>query len=474
MQRAPCALSCSSGRTPKISLWSRMRSRGSRSGMGTRWMSRKPLGSPMGGAPPSRRAGQRSGNRAPRRAGPARAGATVGAVVRRLKTPLLAALVVVALIFGIWAGGHPGVLTGLARETLVGDEDAQVFDDAMDRITADYYKKVDRDGLLNASLDAAVKSLNDRFSKYIDPKEYRAFQESTNGAFEGVGLNVEEVPDGLRVVTVFQGGPAARAGIRRGDRIVAVDGRSLKGKSSDASTSLIKGPAGTTVQLRVHSGDRTRDVKLQRARVAVPVSTGRMVRRGGERFGYVSLAQFTSGAHGVVGEKVRGLLKRGAKGIVLDLRNNGGGLLEEGVLVSSIFIPEGTVVTTRGRNRPERRFTATGDAISKDVPVVVLVNQNTASASEIVTGALQDRGRATVVGTRTFGKGVCQDIEGLPNGGALDITVGQYFTPKGRNLGPRDGKRGGITPDVQAADDLKTARDEALDTALRVLGRDAG
>src|SRR3954454_19763162 len=350
---------------------------------------------------------------------------------RRMLTPILAVLVVVALVVGIYAGGHPDVLPAFARNALVGDSDAQVFDEAMNRISGDFYRKVSRKELLNASLDGAVKSLNDRFSRYIDPREYDAFEESTSGAFEGVGLSVQQVPDGLRIMQVFAGGPAAKARLGVGDRIVAVDGTSLKGKSSDASTSLIKGPAGTVVRLGVRSGDRTRQVELQRARVAVPVSTGRMVRRGGERFGYVSLAQFTSGAHGVVGEKVRGLLKRGAKGIVLDLRNNGGGLLEEGVLVSSIFIPEGTVVTTRGRNRPERRFTATGDAISKDVPVVVLVNQNTASASEIVTGALQDRGRATVVGTRTFGKGVFQEIESLENGGALDITVGEYFTPKG-------------------------------------------
>ena len=397
-------------------------------------------------------------------------------VGRRLLTPLLAALVVVALVFGVWAGGHPGILPGFARDALVGDEDAQVFDDAMDRITSDYYKKVDRDDLLNASLDAAVKSLNDRFSKYIDPKEYRAFQESTNGAFEGVGLNVEEVPQGLRVLTVFDGGPADKAGIEEGDRIVAVDDQSIEGKSSDASTGMIKGPAGTSVRLRLRTkAGEVREVRLKRARVAVPVSEGEMVRRDGDEFAHVSLAQFTSGAHGAVGEKVRDLIKRGAKGVVLDLRDNGGGLLEEGVLVSSIFIPEGTVVTTRGRNRPERTFTASGDAINPKVPVVVLVNGNTASASEIVTGALQDRDRATVVGTKTFGKGVFQEIESLENGGALDITVGEYFTPKGRNLGPRNGRPGGIQPDVRAEDDPKTPRrDEALDKALDVLAQQSG
>ena len=138
--------------------------------------------------------------------------------------------------------------------------------------------------------------------------------------------------------------------------------------------------------------------------------------------------------------------------------------------MASIFLKDGTVVSTQGRSRPEHTYSASGDAIPGKVPVVVLVNRGTASASEIVTGALQDRGRATIVGTRTFGKGVFQEIEGLSNGGALDITVGQYFTPRGRNLGPHDGKPGGITPDVRAADDPATpSRDEALDKALDVL-----
>jgi carboxyl-terminal processing protease len=396
--------------------------------------------------------------------------ATLDAVVRRLLTPILALLVVVALVGGIYLGGHPSALPGPVRDTLVGDSEAQVYDEALDKISGDYYRKVKRKHLLDASLAGAVDSLGDRFSHYIDPSEYQQFEESTNGEFEGVGLNVQEDPKGLRVVNAFEGGPAAKAGLRKGDLIVAVDGQPLKGRSSNYSTDLIKGPSGTSVRLSVVRGGQGREVKVKRDSVSVPVSQGRMVRRGGKRFAYVSLTQFTAGAHGVVGQKVRDLLKRGADGVVLDLRDNGGGLLQEGVLVASVFIRDGTIVSTRGRSRANRTYTASGDAISGKVPVVVLVNRGTASASEIVTGALQDRGRATVVGTRTFGKGVFQEIEGLSNGGALDITVGQYFTPKGRNLGPHGTRPGGITPDVRAADDPKTlSRDEALDQALDVL-----
>jgi carboxyl-terminal processing protease len=388
--------------------------------------------------------------------------------------PLLAVLVPVALLVGVWAGGHPGVLPGLARDVLVGDSEARVYNEALDKIAGDYYRKVDRSTLLDASLQGAVASLGDRFSHYIQPHAYKAFQESTNGEFQGVGLNVQQAPAGLRVLAVFTGGPAAKAGLQRGDRIIAVDGKSLKGRTSDQSTGLIKGPAGTSVRLTILRGRRRIVVRVARANVSVPVSEGRMEHRKGRSIGYVSLSQFTSGAHAAVSQKVRDLLKRGARGVVLDLRGNGGGLLQEGVLVASVFIPEGTIVTTRGRSRPEQTYTASGDAIAKNVPVVVLVDHGTASASEIVTGALQDRRRATVVGKRTFGKGVFQEIEGLSNGGALDITVGQYFTPKGRNLGPHTGSPGGIVPDVTVADDPKTPRDEALNKALDVVAVKTG
>ena len=390
---------------------------------------------------------------------------------RSLWPRLLVVLVPLLLVGGIWLGGHPSSLPGPVRDALVGDEDARLYGEALDVISDDYYRSVDRQRLLDASLNSAVGSLKDRFSAYFDPKAYRSFQETTEGQFEGVGMTVEEVPRGLRVMTVFKGSPAARGELHPGDTITAVNGRSIKGKSSDEATTQIKGRAGTPVLLTLESGKRTREVRLRRAHVDVPVVESEMAESGGVKVAHVSLSSFTSGAHGAVGEAVRRLLKRGAKGVVLDLRDNGGGLLNEAVLVSSIFIPEGTIVTTRGRARPERVFEATGSSISPKVPVVVLVNGSSASASEIVTGALQDRDRAKVVGTRTFGKGVFQEIKQLSNGGALDLTVGEYFTPKGRNLGGGGPKKGaGIDPDVTARDKRSTPkRDEALEVAVRTV-----
>ena len=383
---------------------------------------------------------------------------------------VIAVLVPVLLVTGIWLGGHPSMLPSVLRDRLVDDGDAQVYDEALDIINRDYYRKVDRDQLLDKSLGAAVKSLDDQFSNYFSPTDYADFQEVTQGQFSGVGMTVEETDKGLRVMTVYDGSPADKGGLKPGDVVIAVNGRSIAGASSEASTARIKGPAGTPVTLTVKSGKRERPVKLERAHVDIPVVESSMERKGSRKVGHVHLAGFTSGAHGEVSQAVHKLLREGAGGIVLDLRDNGGGLLNEAVLISSIFIPEGKIVSTKGRSRPERIYEATGGAIPAKVPVAVLVNRQSASASEIVTGALQDRKRATVVGTRTFGKGVFQEIEPISNGGALDITVGEYFLPSGRNIGGGGVAKGdGIAPDVKATDDPKTAGDEALQKALQTV-----
>src|SRR3954469_3338124 len=385
---------------------------------------------------------------------------------------VLGVLSPLVLAFGIWLGGHPDLLPSTLRDALVGDGDAQVVDGALDTVNGQYYRDIPRDRLVDAALQGMVRSLHDRFSNYFTAKQYRDFQESTDAQFSGVGLSAREVPRGLLVDEVFDDSPARRAGIRRGDIIVAADGHSLKGRSGDASRSLIKGRPGTQVRLTFVGRGKKQTKTVQRATVSVPVVASHLGRLpGGRKYAQVALAQFSTGAHGELRDAIDKRLKQGAKAIVLDLRGNGGGLVEEARLIASIFIPEGPIVTTRGRAQRTRTLMASGGAIAKDVPVVVLVDGNTASASEIVTGALQDRRRATVFGTRTFGKGVFQEVETLPSGGALDLTVGQYFTPKGRNLGGGGVRRGsGITPDVTARDDRTTTRrDEALVTAERVL-----
>ncbi|MGI9081205.1 MAG: S41 family peptidase [Thermoleophilaceae bacterium] len=373
----------------------------------------------------------------------------------------------VLLVGGIWLGGHPETLPNPIRTALV-DDDRALRAEIVDSVKDNFYKPVKESEIDESSLKGIVRGLDDRFSHYLTPKETKQFEESVRGSFEGVGMGVDEDRRGLRVLNVFDNSPAKRAGVRKGDFVTAVDGKSIAGVSSDVATARIKGPAGTPVRLEVADPDsgKRRTVRLRRARIDVPVVDGKIAQSGGKKLGVVELAAFSSGAHGLLRQEIDKLLAKDAQGLVLDLRGNGGGLLREAVLVSSIFIEDGLVTFTKGRTKPRREFEAEGEAIAGDIPVVVLVDRGSASASEIVTGALRDRKRATVVGQRTFGKGVFQEVQKLSNGGLLDLTVGEYFLPGGENIGKK-----GVTPTVKAKDDPKTDRDEGLPVALRALAR---
>jgi carboxyl-terminal processing protease len=361
------------------------------------------------------------------------------------------------LLVGVWLGGHPRELPSFLRSAFVANHQTLVVNEAIEHISRDYYRLVTKDQLANSSIAGAVASLGDRFSHYLSPSEFRGFNEPAS--FTGIGVEVNPAAHsaGLVIVSVFDASPAARAGLRPGDVIVGVNGRALRGLSPDTDTALIKGPPDTEVHLKVQrrAGHRTttRTVGVTRATISEPVVASAIRTVHGVKLGVVRLATFSLGAHGEVRDAVEGLLHMGARGIVFDLRSNGGGLVEEAQLIASIFLPPGVVVvSTRGRTQPSQTLTALGDPIPASVPVVVLVDSNTASASEIVTAALQDHHRAEVVGTHTFGKGVFQEEEPLSNGGALDITVGEYFTPSGRNLGGGGVKQGaGIEPEVHVA-----------------------
>lgn len=220
------------------------------------------------------------------------------------------------------------------------------------------------------------------------------------------------------------------------------------------------------MRLRIRRDDRTLTKRVERAAISLRVVEREPRRAAGERVTHLTLSTFSEGAHEQLADAIRTARARGARGIVLDLRGNGGGLVKEAQRVASEFLERGEIVTTRGRAVADRTLSAIGEAAAGDLPVVVLVDGDTASAAEIVAGALQDHERARVAGTTTFGKGVFQTVLPLANGGALNLTVGRYFTPAGRNLAGD-----GIVPDVRAVDDRGTQRDEALGVALDVLGR---
>ena len=381
------------------------------------------------------------------------------------------ALAILALSAGLYLGGHPDKLPESLRDAFVADSgETSVRTEVLDEIQDDFYKSVNREKLENASLKGMVRALKDPFSHYLTPKEADKLEESLQGRFEGVGMSVEQNKRGLLVLNVFGGSPAQRAGIKKNDLITAVNGRSLAGVNSEVATSRIKGPSGTTVRLEVVTPKprRKRTMTLKRERIEVPVTRTRIVERGGEKIAVIQLLTFSEGSHGLLQREIEKAERKGAKGIVLDLRGNGGGLLEEAVLVTSLFVPEGKkVVSVRGRARKERVEEARGGAIETKTPMVVLVDRGSASASEIVAGALRDLGRARLVGTRTFGKGLVQEPRPLSNGGVLSLTVANYYLPGGKTIG-----RKGLSPQVKAKDDPKTDRDEALPKALRTLQRE--
>ncbi len=347
---------------------------------------------------------------------------------------------------------------------------ASTSTDAQDVIEQNYFKPVHSSLLQNASVDGMISALkkryDDKFSHYFDPKELRQFDQSNSGQFSGVGLTVAGVSQGLQVSTVLPNSPAKSAGLKPGDVIVGVDGKSIAKVPEDVAVSRIKGAPGTPVTLTVRSGGKGKphDVKMKRASVKLPVAQGHMLHAGPTKVGYVHFATFSTGSHGELASAIQRLDQKGAKGLVLDLRGNPGGQLNESVLAASLFLKKGQrVVSTRSRTQGTKVYDAIGDQLPK-MPIVVLIDHNTASAAEILSSALAEHHVATTVGTQSFGKGTFQEVIRLNGGGALDLTIGKYFTANGTSL---LGK--GITPDVKVQNKKGTKQDDQLRKALSVL-----
>jgi carboxyl-terminal processing protease len=347
---------------------------------------------------------------------------------------------------------------------------ASTSTDAQDVIGQNYFKSVNSSLLQNASVDGMIAALKkrygDKFSHYFDPKELRQFDQTNSGQFSGVGLTVAGVNEGLQVSTVLPNSPAKSAGIKPGDLIVGVDGKSIAKVPEDVAVSRIKGAPGTPVTLTVRSGGKGKphDVKMKRASVQLPVAQGHMLHAGPTKVGYVHFATFSTGSHGELASAIQRLDQKGAKGLVLDLRGNPGGQLNESVLAASLFLKKGQrVVSTRSRTQGTKVYDAVGDQLPK-MPTVVLIDHNTASAAEILSSALAEHHVATTVGTQSFGKGTFQEVIRLDGGGALDLTIGKYFTANGTSL-----IGDGITPDVKVQNKKGTKQDDQLQKALSVL-----
>lgn len=334
-----------------------------------------------------------------------------------------------------------------AEQSAIPLNELRTFTDVLTRVKADYVDPVTDKTLMDNAIRGMIARL-DPHSNYMDKAEFKDLQETTTGKFGGLGLQVSMKDNIITVIAPIDDTPAQRAGIKSGDKIVKINGEFTQGLDLEKSVKLMRGDPGTKITLTiVRDGvDKPFDVTIERAIINVKSVKARMLDPG---FGYVRIAQFQSDTteqlHDALKQLVKDNDKHPLKGLVLDLRNNPGGVLQAAVGVVDTFVNKGLIVYTNGRDADSKMsFKAhEGDMLS-GAPIVVLVNGGSASASEIVAGALQDDGRALIAGERTFGKGSVQSIMPLNNGGALRLTTARYFTPLGRSI-----QGEGIKPDVE-------------------------
>ena len=327
-------------------------------------------------------------------------------------------------------------------------EELRTFAEVMDRIKAAYVEPVDDKTLLANAIKGMLSNL-DPHSAYLGPEDFAELQESTSGEFGGLGIEVGSEDGNIKIVSPIDDTPASKAGIQAGDFIVKINGQPTRGLSMTEAVDLMRGKIGQKITLTlVRNGGTPFDVTLTRANIQVKSVKSQLLEDG---YGYIRITQFQV----KTGEEVAAALSKlrrengnkRLKGIILDLRNNPGGVLQSAVEVVDHFITKGLIVYTKGRiANSELRFSATGKDLSEGVPLVVLINGGSASASEIVAGALQDQKRGVVMGTTSFGKGSVQTVLPLNNDRALKITTALYFTPNGRSIQAQ-----GIVPDIEVS-----------------------
>ena len=355
-------------------------------------------------------------------------------------------VVVIGVVMGLSlsiGGGLLGNDKPASKEELAWEQ-AQLFAEVLERVKRDYVEPVDDAALLESAIRGMVGDL-DPHSEYLDAGEYRDIRISTTGSYTGVGIEVAEIEDAIRVITPIAGSPAARSGIRSGDELIAVDGLAIESGHLKNTMGKLRGTVGSKVTLSVLRDDVVIDHEMHRQIIRVASVHKELL---SPSYGYVRVSQFSentarelSGAVDELQEANGGMLE----GLVLDLRNNPGGVLDAAVDVSDLFLDSGVIVSADGRAL-DSRFTRSahrGDILDGS-PLVVLVNGGSASASEIVAGALQDHNRATIVGTPTFGKGLVQTVMPLSKGRAVKLTTSRYYTPSGDSI-----HEIGIAPDVQ-------------------------
>lgn len=355
----------------------------------------------------------------------------------------------------------------LGYKNVVSREEERKLSELDSLIESDYLGDVDEDALTEGLYKGYLEALGDPYSEYYDAEETAKFNENMSGEFSGIGVVMsQDQKSGLvTMVQIYKESPAAKAGLKEGDILFQVDGKDVSGKKLDEIVTEIKGEKGTEVKLTVLRGEEREKVTTSVIRDTIEVQTVEYEMME-DQIGYLAVSEFDSVTYEQYQTALKDLEAQGMKGLVIDLRNNPGGNLDIVCEMLDLILPKGLIVYTEDKDGEKQEYTSDAD-YDYDVPMTVLINGNSASASEIFAGAVQDYGKADIVGTTSYGKGVVQSVYALKDGTCVKLTVAEYFTPKGRSI---NGK--GITPDVEVEYEYNEEEPEAdnqLECAVEVL-----
>jgi carboxyl-terminal processing protease len=391
-------------------------------------------------------------------------------MIRKTSLVLLGAAAGVAIT--LYASQPRMLVFGSSAKAAAADTYRQLnlFGDVFERVRADYVEKPDDAKLVESAINGMLNAL-DPHSSYMDPKSFRDMQIQTRGEFGGLGIEVT-MEDGLvKVVSPIDDTPASKAGILANDVITHLDDEQVQGLTLNQAVEKMRGPVNTKIRLKIMRKGQDKPIEVSITRDVIRVRSVRM-RIEGDDIGFIRISQFneqtSEGLKKALADIIAQIPNDKLRGYVIDLRNNPGGLLDQAISVSDAFLERGEIVSTRGRNAEEtQRYSAKAGDLSKGKPIIVLINGGSASASEIVAGALQDHKRATILGTRSFGKGSVQTIIPLGSGnGALRLTTARYYTPSGKSIQAK-----GIIPEIEVLqdvpDDLKARADTKGESSLR-------
>ena len=348
-------------------------------------------------------------------------------------------------------------------------EKIDLFGEVLEKIQNEYVEEVDQVEIMDSAINGALQSL-DPYSAYMNPEIFEESQTETSGEFGGLGIEVSMEAGVVKVITPIDDTPASKAGIKAGDYIVRINGEQVQGKTLMEAVNLMRGPIGTIIEITVRrkSLKKAKIFKITRAVIEIKSVVSKVV---DNKVGYLRLRAFNENSSSQLKKEISKIEKnKKLVGYILDLRNNPGGLLSQAITISDFFLNDGEIVSTRGRKKRENRkfFAKKGDKINGK-PLIVLINNGSASASEIVAGALQDQKRAILLGETTFGKGSVQSIIPLKNKGAIRLTISKYYLPSGKSI-----SEVGVVPDIKVEEEdeefsINTSTDNQLNYAIKLL-----